>query len=129
MVRVALVLLVGLASLLVLPSCQGKARKMYPDPSPGRASAGYTQIFGRLQRVPSKNPENPPVWVIRYGFSDSDAYGGRLNLAPPEKLIGYSGGELVQINGRVVPEWTHPEFAGAWYDVQSIRAWSGVGYK
>ena len=115
--------LVAAALLGTLAGCG--ARKHYPDPLPGRHSADYSMIFGRLLRTPAAQPGGPPLWVIMYGTADSDKYGGRLDLTPPEKMTGYSGGELVEVTGSIRPELTHPEFAGTWYEVKSIRMWPG----
>lgn len=102
------------------------AKKVYPDLTPGRHSADYHTVFGRIQRVAQKDPLAPPVWIIRYGYSDSDSYGGKLNLTPPEKLTGYSGGEMVMITGSVRREMMLPGVTGTWYYVDSIRMWQGL---
>lgn len=115
--------LLAAAALLAASGCGGKHR--YPDPYPGWHSADYSTIFGRLQRIPGKEAGDPPFWVIMYGFIKSDGYEGKLNLAPPEKMAGYSGGELVEIRGRINTSYQHPDIGGTWYDVQSIRLWNG----
>ena len=123
--KFAMTVLGVLAMALVFSGCS--AKKAYPDLTPGWHSADYGTIFGRLQRVPSKNPDNPPLWIIRYAYTDTDKYSGKLNLTPPVKLTGFSGGELVQMTGVVHPEFTHPEFGGTWYEIQSIRLWDSRG--
>jgi hypothetical protein len=103
-----------------VPGCMKK--KIYPDPLPGWHSADYSTIFGRLQRVVAKNVDDPPVWVVRFGLS-TDRYGGELALTPPGKLLGYSGGEQVEIHGQVRPELGYPNYPGTWYEVGGIRLW------
>lgn len=109
--------------LLSASGCSGKHR--YPDPYPGWHSADYSVIFGRLQRIPGKEPQDQPFWVIVYGFIKTDGYEGKLNLAPPEKMVGYRGGELVEIRGHLNTSYQHPDIGGSWYDVNSIRVWNG----
>ena len=119
--RALLIALLALAALS--PACS--KRKTYPDPEPGRHSPDYHPLFGRLQRIPLKDPDAAPVWIIRYGYNDSDNYGGHLNLAPPDKLTGYRGGELVQLTGTIHPELSNPNAPGTWFVIDSIRLWSG----
>jgi hypothetical protein len=116
-------LLASCCLLLVsaLPGC--KAAKSYPDPLPGWHNASYTTVLGRLQRMPAVKPENPPVWVIRFGNA-ADPYRGEFAVTPPERLTGYSGGELVEVKGNIRPDMSHPDYAGTWYEIQSIRMWS-----
>lgn len=109
--------------LLSTSGCGGKKR--YPDPTPGWHSADYGIIFGRLQRIPGKEPNDPPFWVVVYGFIKSDGYTGKLNLTPPEKMVGYRGGELVEIRGHINTSYQHPDLSGTWYDVNAIRLWNG----
>jgi hypothetical protein len=106
---------------LLLAACHARTR--YPDPTAGRHNADYSLIFGRIQRVPAADPAQPPLWMIRYGSTGSDKYGGKLNLTPPAKLTGFSGGELVEITGGIHPEYSHPDFPGTWYQINSIRLW------
>ncbi len=113
----------ALAFAALAPACT--ARKTYPDPAPGWHSAGYHTVFGRLQRIPAKDPDGPPLWIIRYGFRDADKYGGRFNLTPASQLTGYAGDELVQITGAIHPEMSNPNAPGTWYVIDSIRLWSG----
>lgn len=110
-----------LASALLLGACSSKKR--YPDPNPGWHAEDYHEIFGRLQRVPSKDPEGAPLWIIRYGFNNADKYSGKLNLTPGEKMVGYNGGELVHITGALQPNFTNAEFGGSWYQINTIRLW------
>lgn len=120
---IAMVTLLSLAALL--PAC-GKNRKIYPDVMPGWHSGSYDIIFGRLQRIPAKDPVDAPMWAIRYGLSNStDPYRGELALVPPEKLVGYSGGELVEIRGNIDPSLKSPNYIGTFYNVQAVRIWNG----
>ncbi|MCL2647405.1 MAG: hypothetical protein FWD61_10445 [Phycisphaerales bacterium] len=109
-----------LFALLTMVGC--KATRAFPDPYPGWHNSDYTSVFGRLQRIPSMNPNNPPVWIIRFGLG-SDPHGGEFALMPAEKLVGYSGGEQVQITGAIHEEH-FPDYPGTWYDLQSIKMWS-----
>jgi hypothetical protein len=109
-------------AMALLPAC--KAKKSYPDPNIGWHSADFSVVLGRLQRIPAKNPDDPPIWVIRFGLN-RDPYQGQLALMPAEKLTGYNGGELIRIRGAVDSSFQHPQFAGTWYEVTSIRIWDG----
>jgi hypothetical protein len=114
-----------LAALVVGAGVSGcMKRKIYPDPLPGWHADDYSTVFGRLQRVVARNADDPPVWVIRFGLA-TDRYGGELALTPPGKLLGYTGGEQVEIHGTVRPELGYPNYPGTWYEVRSIRMWSG----
>ena len=85
------------AACLALAWAAGcNARKDYPDAAPGWHNGDYSVIFGRLQRVPSAAPDAPPAWTIRFGYA-ADAYNGELALTPPERMVGYTGGERVEI--------------------------------
>jgi hypothetical protein len=106
--------------LLVLAGC-GK-KKRYPEPLPGWHNDDYSVIFGRLQRVVAKNPDDPPVWVIRFGIG-TEKYGGELALTPPQRLIGYSGGEQVELHGTVRMDLAYPNYPGNWFEIHSIRMW------
>ena len=107
-----------------------KARKSYPDPNMGWHSADYTVIFGRLQRVappPPSSPDvppQPPAWTIRFGDAN-DAYAGELALTPPERLVGYIGGEKVEVRGHLYTQRTAYQYNGLLYAVDSIRQWVG----
>jgi hypothetical protein len=111
-----------LALPLVLAACS--AKKVYPDPEIGWHNPGYSILFGRLERIPSRNPENPPVWAVRFAGAGAQ-YGGEFALTPPERLTGYAGGETVEIRGAPRPDLAHPDYAGTWYEVRGIRLWSG----
>ena len=104
-----------------LPACS--AKKVYPDPTIGWHNANYSILFGRLQKVPAHNTEDPPVWTLRFGAGD-DRYQGEFALTPPARLTGYSGGETVEVRGTPSPELAHPDYPGPWYEVQSIRMWA-----
>ena len=113
-----------ISALLVLAIAGCKATKTYPDPLPGSHSADYSSVFGRLQRIAPKNPDNPSIWVVRFGLG-SEPYGGQFALTPPEKLIGYIGGEQVELKGTILKGTPpQPDFTGSWYQVQGVRMWS-----
>jgi hypothetical protein len=116
--------LAALALLLSLVAASSgcKATQSYPDPLPGWHNGDYSTIFGRLQRIPAANAESPPVWVIRFGAAANE-YRGEFAVMPPERLIGYNGGELVEIKGHIRSDLTHPDYTGTWYEIQSIRMW------
>jgi hypothetical protein len=122
MKRRVVTILAGALLLMGAGGCMKK--KIYPDPLPGWHAEDYSVIFGRLARVVAKNPDDPPVWVVRFGLSTA-RYGGELALTPPGKLLGYSGGEQVEIHGQPRPELGYPNYGGTWYEVRSIRMWSG----
>lgn len=118
MKRVLAVMTVGL--LVALGGC--KAKHTYPEPAVGWHTNDFSTIFGRLLRVRAKNPDDPPVWVIRYGLP-SDTYGGQLALTPPNKMIGYGGGEMVEVHGVVRLDLGHPDYTGTWYEVHGVKLW------
>ena len=107
--------------LTLLPACS--ARKVYPDPTFGWHNSSFSIIFGRLATITAKNPDDPPVWVIRYG-NLQDTYGGQVALTPRDMLTGYNGGETVELRGRVRTDIAHPDFTGTWFEISSIRLWS-----
>ncbi|HUO10037.1 MAG TPA: hypothetical protein VM008_17155 [Phycisphaerae bacterium] len=113
-------LVCGSLLLLVLAACHSKKR--YPEPLPGWHNDDYSVIFGRLQRVVSKNPDEQPVWVIRFGLA-TEKYGGELALTPPQRLVGYTGGEDVELHGAVRTDLAYPSYPGNWYEIHSIRMW------
>jgi hypothetical protein len=110
------------ASLLLLTLAACNTKKRFPEPNPGWHNDNYSVIFGRLQRVLAKNPDDPPVWVIRFGFAQ-ERFGGEFALTPPQRLTGYSGGELVEIHGTMRTDLGFPDYSGTWYEVHSIRMW------
>ena len=115
--------LITVLAAVVLFSVAGcRATTTYPDPLPGWHNGNYSSIFGRLQRIAAAKEGVPPVWVIRFGLT-SDPYQGELAITPPEKLIGFSGGEQVEVRGAVRPDLKYPGYPGTWYEVQSIRMW------
>lgn len=125
--RIGLVMVTVALAGLVAGACA--ARKRYPDPAVGWHSIDYSVVFGRLMRVPMPAPDAgtaapPPAWVIKFGET-TDPYGGELALTPPEKLVGYSGGEPVEIRGRLMEGATNDPYSGRWYTVESIRMWRG----
>jgi hypothetical protein len=115
--------LIFAAAVFLLAFAGCKATKHYPDPLPGWHNADFSVVYGRLQRIPAKSPDRPPVWVVRFGLG-SERYGGELALTPPERLIGYSGGENVEIKGAINSALAYPDYPGTWYSVQSIKLWS-----
>ena len=121
--RVAALSLLASCFLLIAALAGCKATKHYPDPLPGWHNADFSVIYGRLQRIASKSPDRPPVWIIRFGLG-TERFGGELALTPPERLIGYSGGENVEIKGSVRTDLAHTDYPGTWYQVQSIKLWS-----
>jgi len=118
------VLAIVLLAMVLAPAGCGKPKKFYPDLAPGWANPGYTHVFGRLQRLPAREIDGQPVWLVRFDLANTP-HKGEFALGPAEKLTGYSGGELVEIRGQINSEFASPDYAGTWYNVQSIRMWSG----
>jgi len=117
----ALPLTLALTALL-LAACQ--ARKAFPEPNLGWHSPAFNAVFGRLQRVPAADPDAPPIWTLRFG-TPNDTYQGELALIPPERLVGYTGGEPVEIRGHLLPDPTPGPYNGRTYFVDSIQLFSG----
>jgi hypothetical protein len=111
----------ALAALL-LAAC--KARKDFPEPGLGWHSPSFSVVFGRLQRIPAAEADAPPTWALRFG-TPNDTYEGELALTPPERLVGYSGGEPVEIRGHVLSDPAPGLYNGRTYVVDSIQLWSG----
>ncbi len=110
------------ASLLFMASgCN--TRKDFPEPYVGSHNSSYSQLFGRLQRIPGPTPDDPPTWVLRFG-TPNDLYRGELALTPPDRMRGYSGGETVEVKGRVLEDNTTDAYSGRHYVVDSIQMWS-----
>lgn len=103
-----------------------KARKDYPEPNIGSHSPSYNVVFGRLVRVAARDPEAAPTWLIRFGFPH-DTYQGELALtsSSPNFILGYSGGEPVELHGHLLNQTTTDAYNGRWYMVDSIQLWSG----
>jgi hypothetical protein len=118
--RLLLILLIP-AGILLLPACN--ARKDYPEPAIGWHSPTFSVVYGTLRTLPGRTPQDNPTWVITFG-SNSDPYQGLLAITPPEKLIGYAGGERVEVKGRILDQPTTDAFNGRWYVVDSIQLWS-----
>jgi hypothetical protein len=113
-----------LALLGMMAGCGG--RKAYPDSQPGWHNDDYTTIFGRLSRRSGEHAD-APIWVLRYDFANAaDPYVGRVALTPAEKLIGYSGGELVEVHGKVLAKSDADPLGYYQFQVQSIRIWKPV---
>jgi hypothetical protein len=124
MIKATVMMTLAAAALL---GCS--AKKRYPDPAAGWHSLDYSVVFGRLTRVPMPAPDPstpapPPAWVLKFGEA-TDQYGGEFALTPPEKLVGYSGGEPVEVRGRLMEGGTSDPYNGRWYVVDSIRMWHG----
>jgi hypothetical protein len=107
--------------LPLLPACS--AKKVYPDPAFGWHNNDFSTVFGRLARITPRNPDDPPVWIIRFG-AQNDPYAGQLALTPPDMLTGYNGGETVEVRGAIRKDLAYPDYAGTWFEVSSIRLWS-----
>lgn len=119
-------LAVALAGCL-LSACTERQR--YPDAAVGWHSPDYSVVFGRLFRVPlpapdPSTPAPPPAWVLKFGET-SEMYNGEIALTPPERMVGYSGGEMVEVRGRFLDTPTSDPYSGRWYTVESIRMWRG----
>jgi hypothetical protein len=110
-------------ALLAIVAAGCNTRKDYPEPKIGWHDHSYSRIFGRLVRIPGATPEDPPTWVIRFGVP-GDEYRGELALTPAERMRGYSGGEMVELKGRLLEQNTTDAFSGRWYAVDSIQMWS-----
>ena len=111
------------AAILVAAPAGCSARKRYPDPSPGWHSPDYSVVFGILRQLPGPTPDSPPVWTIRYG-PDNDLHRGELAITPPEKMVGYSGGERVELRGHLLNQETADPYNGRWYVADSIQMWA-----
>jgi hypothetical protein len=105
-----------------------KAKKTYPDPDLGWHSADYSIVMGRLQRIAGKEADEPPIWLIRYDVG-KDKYRGEFALTPVEKMVGYAGGEMVEIRGSIKPEDPKSGYHGPWYEVREIRLWTSFSGK
>ncbi|HVT79120.1 MAG TPA: hypothetical protein VHM90_00570 [Phycisphaerae bacterium] len=114
-------LAVALLSLATLPACN--TRKDFPEPYLGWHNPSYSQIFGRLVRLPGANPDDPPTWLVRFGMP-GDAYRGELALTPATALTGYSGGEHVELKGHLLDQSTTDAYNGRWFVIDSIQMWS-----
>jgi len=126
MTRPRLTLLTLTLAALALLACN--SRKRYPDANIGWHSADFSTVFGRLLRIPlpapdPNSPTPPPAWVLK--FDNSGPYNGEIALTPPERLVGYSGGEPVEVHGHFLNQPTNDPYNGRWYVVDSIRMWHG----
>jgi len=110
-----------LLAALGVAGCQ--TRKTYQEPDIGWHAGNFSTIFGRLQRVPGPTADSKPYWVVRFGRRD-EPYEGELALTPEGPLVGYSGGEAVEIKGHFLGQPTTDAFNGRWYVVDSIQMWS-----
>lgn len=109
----------GLAAAALTASCT--ARRDFPEPALGWHTPGFTAVFGRLQKVPGPDPDQP-VWTIQFGHT-GDPYQGVLALTPPERMVGYSGDERVELHGHMFEKPTTDAWNGRWYVVDSIQMW------
>ena len=119
--RLRLVTTSLLLAALSLTGCQ--ARKTYQEPDIGWHAANFGTVFGRLQRIPGPTANSKPYWVVRFGRRDQP-YEGELALTPEGPLVGYSGGEAVEIKGHFLGQPTTDAFNGRWYVAYSIQMWS-----
>ena len=72
----------------------------------------------------------PPPCVDAGRFAappwDQYVYNGEVALTPTRSaLVGFSGGEYVEIHGHLLTEATNDAFSGRWYVADSIRIWEG----
>jgi len=76
---------------------------------------GYRWLVGTLEtgRVPN-------TWFLRYA-DESDPYGGRVALVPPQMLTIFQAGQLVRIEGQLIKprdrEWVSS------FRVETISSW------
>ena len=98
---------------------------------PGSASDTIARVIAQLlgpalkqsivvETKPGANGTIEPI--VRFGIKQ-DEYGGELALTPPEKLRGYSGGELVKMHGQIRTDLGAPGYKGTWYEVQGVQLW------
>jgi hypothetical protein len=106
------------ATLMLAAGCKTK-KIVHPEVNPGWHDASFSVVFGRLQRIPAQKAGEPPVWVVRFG-PPNDIYGGQLAITPPERIAGFSGGEQVEVRGRLRPGNEGPL---TWYEASSIKLW------
>src|SRR5437660_582165 len=108
MIKTKRTLLTLTLATLTLLACQ--ERKRYPDISVGWHSPDFSVVFGRLLRIPLPAPDPgsptpPPAWVLK--FDQGGPYNGEIALTPPERLVGYSGGEPVEVHGHFLNQSTN----------------------
>jgi hypothetical protein len=67
---------------------------------PARAGhdAQYHRVTGRLAFLPSGGG----TWMVRYADSDTDRYGGLLELSTSASMDGLHSGDLVTVEGEIV---------------------------
>jgi hypothetical protein len=120
--------LVGLILCVValgISGC-GKKHRRFPEGEIGWHSASYSKIFGKLQLVQGSAENQKPYWIIRYASTTGpDIYGGKMVLMPENMMTGYSGGEYVELTGRVRQDLQNTAGTGMLYEVQGIRIWIG----
>ncbi|HEX2970689.1 MAG TPA: hypothetical protein VHP11_00045 [Tepidisphaeraceae bacterium] len=117
-----------LAMIAVLLAAGCKARKDYPEPAIGYHTPNFEVVFGRLAAVRGATPEAEPIWVVRFG-ERRDVYEGELALEPAGRPVGFSGGELVEVRGQIVPPSAsapaNDAYNGRRYAWTSLQLWSG----
>ena len=109
------------AGLLAGGGCQ--ARKTYQEPDVGWHAGNFSSVFGRLERVAGPTATARPYWVLRFGRRD-EPFQGELALTPEGPLVGYAGGEMVEVKGHMLGQATSDAYNGKWYVVESIQLWS-----
>jgi hypothetical protein len=106
----------AVASALVLGACT--TLRSYPQQLPGWHSPHYHILFGRLSLSHHRRS-----WVLEYDVPTStDPYGGRVALTPATALRGYTVGQLVQVNGRILHR-PNKLGTGTLYGVTKVRLW------
>ncbi len=111
-----------LVGALVLAGNGCATRRSFPEAAVGWHTPGYTTVFGRLEKLAGPTADAPPVWTIRFG-SQQEQYAGTFALTPPEKMVGYSGDERVEVKGHLFDQATTDAYNGRWYVVDSIQMW------
>ncbi len=120
-----LMLLLVIISVAAVAGC-GKKHRRFPEGEIGWHSPSYDKIFGKLQFVTAAKETDKNYWVIRYASTTGpDIYGGKMVLMPDQMMVGYAGGESVQLTGRVRQDLKNAAGTGMLYEVQGIRIWVG----
>lgn len=113
-----------LLAAMTLAGCQTK--KTYRQPDAGWHSADFRTVLGRVR----KTSDDPAVWLLRFG-TPSEPYQGEFALTvpadAPNRLAGYTGGEMVEVKGHLLDKPTTDAYNGRWLVVDSIQMW--VNYK
>ncbi len=102
------------------------ARKRYPDPDVGWHSADYSVLFGRISaNHPAAPPTTPSHGPSALATPAAKPPANSSRSIPPNGMVGYTGGERVEIHGRRRTEPTNDNYNGRWYIVDAIRMWYG----